>query len=101
MPNINGIGGPGSLGPIDKKTSTPRTEKSEARSTAFPEDRVEISSEGKNRAEQASYKEKLSRVKEVRQERIESIRAQIEAGSYDVDSKLEGALDGLLRDIGL
>ena len=45
----------------------------------------------------------IDRVKEtpdIRQDRVDSIRAQIEAGTYETDEKLEIALSRLLDEIG-
>lgn len=45
----------------------------------------------------------VDRVKEmpdIRQDRVNSIRAQIEAGTYETDDKLEIALNRLLDEIG-
>lgn len=56
-------------------------------------DEVEISDIGKF----LSY---LSQLPQVRTERVEELRRQIESGEYDVDSKLEAIIDDLLEDIG-
>ena len=37
---------------------------------------------------------------EIRQARVAEIRAQIEAGAYETDDKLEGAVERLLDEIG-
>jgi len=43
----------------------------------------------------------LEHVDSIRQERVEAIRTQIQNGTYDVDGKIDEALDGLLGDIGI
>ena len=48
----------------------------------------------------ARLMEQVDRIPDIRQDRVESIRAQIEAGTYETDEKLEVALDRLLDEIG-
>ena len=51
-------------------------------------------------SEQARLLEKVSQIPEVRQERIDQIRAEIAGGTYETDEKLDIALDRLLDEIG-
>jgi negative regulator of flagellin synthesis FlgM len=44
--------------------------------------------------------EKTSEIPEVRQDRINAIRAQLAAGTYETEEKLRIALDRLLDEIG-
>jgi len=44
--------------------------------------------------------EQAKSVPDIRQDRVNAIRARIEAGTYETDEKLEVALDRLLDEIG-
>ena len=44
--------------------------------------------------------DKVHEAPDVRQDRVSAIRAQIAAGTYETDAKLEIALDRLLDEIG-
>ncbi len=57
-------------------------------------DEVEISDVGRF----LSY---LSQLPEVRQERVDALRKQIEDSEYDVDSKVEEIVDDILEDLGI
>ena len=49
---------------------------------------------------QASLASRLSDIPDIRQDRVASLRAQIAAGTYETDDKLDGALNALLDEIG-
>lgn len=100
MPDIGGITGPKGPGPIDRRPGSSRTSASEGGSTKR-QDSVEISAEGSRRADQAAYLARLEQVDSIRQERVEAIRAEVQNGTYDVDARIDQALDGLLGDIGI
>lgn len=55
-------------------------------------DRVEVS-------QVASMLSKLKNLPEVRQDLVAKVRAELAAGTYDTEEKLDGALDALLDDI--
>jgi len=57
-------------------------------------DEVEISDIGRF----LSY---LSQLPQVRTEKVEALRRQIEEDSYDVDGKIDDIIDSLLEDIGV
>jgi anti-sigma28 factor (negative regulator of flagellin synthesis) len=59
-----------------------------------PADEVEISDVG-------LFLSYLSRLPDVRQERVDAIRGQIDSGEYDVDSKIEDIVEDILEDLGL
>ena len=42
----------------------------------------------------------LSQLPDVRQDRVDALREQIENGTYDVDAKLDSIVDSLLADMG-
>jgi negative regulator of flagellin synthesis FlgM len=64
------------------------------------------------RAEEASFKDsveisdagrlagQMSQIPDIRQNRVNEIRAQIAAGTYETDAKMNVALDRLLDEIG-
>ena len=56
-------------------------------------DTVEISDAGR-------LAEQMSQIPEIRQDRVNAIRAQIANGTYETDAKLSVALDRLLDEIG-
>jgi negative regulator of flagellin synthesis FlgM len=71
------------------RSSQPAT-RSEA---AQPSDSVEISSAGR-------LAEQMSQIPDIRQNRVNEIRSQIAAGTYETDAKLSTALNRLLDEIG-
>lgn len=56
------------------------------------EDRVEVSA-------LAQHLARLNQDPPVRQDLIDRVRAEIEAGLYDTPERLEGALDNIVRDL--
>jgi negative regulator of flagellin synthesis FlgM len=77
--------------PIEPNRSTPVSK------TARPEgaarsDKAEISS-------QARFLQKLHELPEVRQDRIDQVKQQIEAGTYDTEEKIRAAVERLFEDI--
>jgi len=48
----------------------------------------------------ASYVDQVNQMPEVRQDRVAAIRAQIAAGTYETDDKLDTAVNRLLDEIG-
>jgi negative regulator of flagellin synthesis FlgM len=56
-------------------------------------DSVEISSAGR-------LAEQMSQIPDIRQDRVNEIRSQIAAGTYETDAKLNVALERLLDEIG-
>lgn len=59
-------------------------------------DRIDISPE----AEAASFVQQVHDLPDIRAERVDEIRAQIEAGSYDTEERLDVAVGRLLDEIG-
>jgi len=90
MNPINNVGG---NSPIQKITSTPVQKEVPATETKRPSlaDRVELSGAGSI----------LSRLKsnDIRADKVADIKAQIEAGTYEDDQKLDVAADRLLDDL--
>jgi len=48
----------------------------------------------------ARLSEQIADVPEIRQDKVNMIRAQIAAGTYETDDKLDGAVERLLDEIG-
>lgn len=79
--------------PLNAPHRTPVLEAPAAAESFSPVDQLDISHE----AELASQ---LQDVPDIRSERVAAIRAQIEAGVYETDDKLETAVSRLLDEIG-
>jgi negative regulator of flagellin synthesis FlgM len=56
-------------------------------------DSLEISDAGR-------LAEQMAQIPDIRQERVDAIRAQIASGAYETDAKMSVALDRLLDEIG-
>lgn len=91
--DVNGIGSVHSSYPIQRSQPTPDVSKAAETTPISTADQVEISSAGRllDQAVQTSG---------LRAERLEQIKAAIDAGTYDTDEKLEAALERLLDEIG-
>ena len=63
-------------------------------STGQGADEVEISDVGR-------FLSFLSQLPQVRQEKVDALREQIERGEYDADEKIEEIIDSLLEDLGV
>jgi anti-sigma28 factor (negative regulator of flagellin synthesis) len=57
-------------------------------------DQADISDEAR-----AQFLSRLKELPPVRQDLIDNIRQQIQAGTYDTPERLSGSLDGLLQDL--
>ncbi len=79
-------------GPEKISARHPRIEQPSNVSSAERQDRVEIS-------EMARWKAKLAEVPPIREELVESVRAQIEAGTYETDAKIRIAAEQMLADL--
>ena len=64
-----------------------------ARPSADTADTLEISSAG-------AAASRLADIPDIRYERVATLKAQIQAGTYETADKLDGALDALLDEIG-
>jgi len=99
MPDISGISGANSPDPVRNKAGVNRNGTRRNDSKSGVEDSVEISTEGSRKAEAAEFVAKLKEIPEVRQARIDQIKQEIQDGTYDIEAKLSGAIDGLLGDM--
>jgi anti-sigma28 factor (negative regulator of flagellin synthesis) len=90
MNPINNVGG---SSPLQKVTTTPVQKEipTEAASRPSPRDRVELSGMGHLLGALKSN--------DVRADKVASIKAQIEAGTYETPDKIDVAVDRLLDDL--
>jgi anti-sigma28 factor (negative regulator of flagellin synthesis) len=91
MSAINGIG---SNNPVHKIATTPVMR--EVQPTAVPKqlpltDRVEISG--------VSHLLATLKANDIRADKVQTIRAAIDAGTYETEAKLDAAIDKLLNDL--
>jgi negative regulator of flagellin synthesis FlgM len=101
MPDIGNIGyssGSGGAGPIARSSLDATARARQAASTSGSArvdrtDRVELS-------DHAKWLEALRNLPPIRAEKVATIKAAIEAGTYETEDKLNVALDRLLEEIG-
>jgi negative regulator of flagellin synthesis FlgM len=89
---IRGIGGSQGAQPIYPRLAVFGVESGASAAAAAPRDQVEISPLGQ-------MLDGISSLPEIRQERVEEIRRQIAAGTYETPEKLERAMDNLLGEL--
>ncbi len=89
---IYGPGGTQGPQPIYPRLATWGVEANQAAQAGAPRDQVEISPLGQ-------MLDGISRLPEIRHERVEEIRRQIVSGTYETPEKLELALDRLLDEM--
>ena len=74
-----------------------------AAETTSPADQVDISPEAKRKSMTAEFKElfldKVNGLPDVRQERVDEIQAEIEAGTYETPEKMDIAIDRTMGEI--
>ena len=88
--NVNNVG---SNSPIQKLVQNPIQKQlpTESTGSARASDRLELSG--------ASHLLKTLKSNDVRTDKVASVKAQIEAGTYEDDHKLNAAIDKLLDDL--
>ena len=88
------IRGPARMGGADPiRSSGPlRPQAVKGTSPASKADRVEIS-------EMAKFLEKLSRLPDIRQGKVDAVKAELARGTYETPEKLETAINALLYDL--
>jgi negative regulator of flagellin synthesis FlgM len=89
---IHGAGGPLGPQPIYPRLAAWSIDAGQVVQAGTPRDRVEISPLGQ-------MLDGISRLPEIRHEKVEAIRQQIAAGVYETPEKLELALDRLLDEL--
>jgi len=68
--------------------------------TTMASDELNISDAGLAASDSAGMVERARALPDVRQDRVDQIRAQIAAGTYETSEKLDGAVERLLDEIG-
>jgi negative regulator of flagellin synthesis FlgM len=89
---IHGPGGPHGPQPIYPRLATWSVEAGPTVQPGTPRDQVEISPLGQ-------MLDGIGRLPEIRHERVDEIRRQLAAGTYETPEKLELALDRLLDEL--
>ena len=90
MSEISPVGQPRAIGVGAKGTSP--TAKGQAPATQRGADAIELSV-------QAQLLSRLAKLPDVRQELVDRVRGEIEAGTYDTPDKIEALLDELEQDL--
>jgi anti-sigma28 factor (negative regulator of flagellin synthesis) len=90
MSNVNGIGG---STPVQRIIANPiqKTVGASATESSKPTDRLELSG--------LSGLLKAAKQNDVRLDKVAEVRSAIEAGTYESDEKLDGAIDKMLDDL--
>ena len=88
------IRGPGNIGGVNPVTRVEfsHTQAAEGTPKVVGKDTVEIS-------QLARMIDTLSRVPDVRQDKVNAVRAQIESGVYETTERLDRAVDALMREL--
>jgi flagellar biosynthesis anti-sigma factor FlgM len=73
--------------------TTARTSAPQSSSFSAPADDLQLSDAGQ-------IASKMSDIPDVRQDRVSALRAAIQSGTYETPGRLEGAVNGLLDEIG-
>ena len=94
MSNINGVGQTGPIQPLQPTKPAAKPAETAAAAPADRRDKVELSPAG------MAMLSKLKASGDVRLDKVQDIKAQIEAGTYETDDKIDGAINKLLDDIG-
>jgi negative regulator of flagellin synthesis FlgM len=89
---VYGAGGPQGPQPIYPRLAAWSVDPGQTVQAGAPRDQVEISPLGQ-------MLDGISRLPEIRHERVEEVRRQIAAGTYETPAKLELALDRMLDEL--
>ena len=92
MERITGAGVASSAQPIYPRLAAFGVEAGQSASVATPRDHVEISPLGQ-------MLDGISRLPDIRHEKVEEIRQQIASGTYETPEKIQVALDRLLDEL--
>jgi flagellar biosynthesis anti-sigma factor FlgM len=99
--SIQGIGNSSQASPVQKVIANPIQKSIPTDATSAP---PTSPSRGSDKLELSGASSMLATLKaggDVRADKIADIRAQIDAGTYETDDKVNGAVDGLLDDMNL
>ena len=88
------VRGPGNIGGINpvSRVDLNRIKAAQGTSQTSGKDSVEIS-------ELARLLDSLSRVPDIRQDKVNAVKAQIESGVYETAEKLQKAIEALLQEL--
>lgn len=92
MERITGAAGASTTQPIYPRLAAFGVEAGQSASIATPRDHVEISPLGQ-------MLDGISRLPDIRHEKVEEIRQQIASGTYETPEKIQVALDRLLDEL--
>jgi len=87
---VRGLSSTSPMAPVNRPETTPGLEDSEPASAISPKDEVEISAVGK-------MLDDASRTPGIREQRLQEIKAAIEAGTYETPEKLELAINRMVE----
>ena len=88
---INDVSGVSGAQPVQPNNRVNKAQKAYGAQPAAKADAAEISMEAK-------LLDKLRNVPEVRQEKVDALKAQIEAGTYDTPERIDAMVSKLLSD---
>ena len=91
MSSINSVGGSGYIQKAYAKQSPTKSSETSAPSSTRGADRLELS--------QVNHLLGQLKTNDVRTDKVNDIKSQIAAGTYETDDKLDGAADKLLDDV--
>lgn len=91
MSNVNNIAGQSQIQQVVSKPIQKSLPAQVSEQPARAQDRLELSG--------VSHLLQALKTNDVRSDKVAGIKAQIEAGTYDVDSKLDSVADKLLDDV--
>ena len=92
MSNINGVGQTNPLNHVYNKPAVRPAADAQPPAATRPSDRVDLGDA------KVALLSKL-KANDIRADKVQDIRAQIEAGTYESGDKLDGAIDKLLDDL--
>lgn len=84
---------------IDAARQAGRAYRTKSEIEAAKSDSVELSEKARKMAEVNRYQAELANVPDVRRQRIETIKTEIESGKYITEEKIDQAVDNMLPDI--
>ena len=98
----SGIGGPGHIEPQRKINKAAETEKASDVQASRSADKVEISDQAKQTSGTSQVehlKELMNDIPDIRADKVAQIRAEIEAGTFETEDRINGAIDRLLDEL--
>jgi len=93
MSNINQINGYGNLRAIGQAAKPKGNRGGEVKNSAPASPSVEVGKDQVEISEKSLFLSKMATLPEMRSEKVEHIRKELEQGTYDINGKLSVALD--------